>query len=51
MRIGIDARFLGPEGTGLGRYIEKIIDELQDLDHENEYVIFLRKDNYDLLML
>ena len=48
MRIGIDARFLGPEGTGLGRYIEEIIDELQDLDQENEYVIFLRKDNFDL---
>lgn len=43
MRIGIDARFYGPEAKGLGRYSEKLIEYLQQLDSENEYIIFLRK--------
>lgn len=46
MRIGIDARFYGPQTKGLGRYCEKLIQYLQPLDKENEYVIFLRKDNW-----
>jgi glycosyltransferase involved in cell wall biosynthesis len=48
MRIGIDARFLGPEGTGLGRYVQELISNLEILDEKNEYVIFLRKQNFDL---
>ncbi len=48
MRIGIDARFLGPEGTGFGRYVEKLIENLEVLDRDNEYFIFLRKDNFHL---
>lgn len=48
MKIGIDARFLGPEGTGLGRYVQELILNLEDLDRENEYVVFLRKQNFDL---
>jgi len=47
MRIGIDARFLGPEGTGLGRYVQELILHLEDLDKKNEYVIFLRRQNFD----
>ena len=46
MRIGIDARFYGPQTKGLGRYCEKLIQYLQKLDQENEYVVFLRKDNW-----
>lgn len=48
MKIGIDARFLGPEGTGIGRYVEKLIQNLRLIDKENEYSIFLRKNNYNL---
>ncbi len=48
MRIGIDARFLGPESKGLGRYTQKLLTHLQDIEDRNRYVIFLRKDNYDL---
>ncbi|MCL5411612.1 MAG: glycosyltransferase family 4 protein [Patescibacteria group bacterium] len=48
MKVGIDARFLGPEGTGIGRYVEKLLDELQLIDKENQYVVFLRKSNYHL---
>lgn len=47
MRIGIDARFYGPSGKGLGRYTQKLIEELEKIDGENSYVIFLRTENFD----
>lgn len=46
MRIGIDARFYGAIGKGLGRYTEKLIEHLERTDTDNEYVIFLRKENF-----
>ncbi len=46
MRIGIDARFYGSLGKGLGRYTEKLIAQLEVLDQENDYVIFLCRENY-----
>src|SRR3989338_9522802 len=48
MRIGIDARFYGPRvgGGGLGRYTAELVTALQELDKENEYVLFLRKENF-----
>ncbi len=48
MKIGIDARFLGPESKGLGRYTQKLVEHLEKIDHKNQYTIFLRKNNYDL---
>ncbi|MEK7598606.1 MAG: glycosyltransferase family 1 protein [Patescibacteria group bacterium] len=45
MRIGIDARFYGPIGKGLGRYTQKLIENLELIDDTNEYFIFLRKEN------
>lgn len=51
MRIGIDARFLGPEGTGLGRYTEKLLEKLQELDDGNEYVVILRKKNFNYFVV
>lgn len=47
MHIGIDARFFGPFGKGLGRYTQKLIESLEELDTENRYTIFLRKENFD----
>lgn len=47
MRIGIDARFYGSVGKGLGRYTEKLIRELEKQDTGNEYVIFLCPDNFE----
>lgn len=47
MRIGIDARFYGPIGTGIGRYLEKLIENLEKIDDQNEYFIFLRRENFD----
>ncbi len=48
MKIGIDARFLGPDGTGIGRYVEKLLENLEKLDTQNEYFVFLRKSNFPL---
>jgi len=46
-RIGIDARLYGPIGKGLGRYTQELVDNIIKIDQENEYVIFLGKDNFD----
>lgn len=47
MRIGIDARFYGPTGKGLGRYTQKLIQNLEVIDQHNDYVVFLRAENWD----
>lgn len=47
MKIGIDARFFGPAGKGLGRYVERLVENLEKIDQANEYIIFLRKENWD----
>jgi len=47
MRIGIDARFFGPIGKGLGRYTQKLIENLEKIDQENDYYVFLRRENFD----
>jgi len=47
MRIGIDARFFGSIGKGLGRYTQKLIENLESIDRENHYFIFLRRENWD----
>lgn len=46
-RIGIDARFYGPLGKGLGRYTQEIADNMINIDKDNDYVIFLEPDNFD----
>lgn len=46
MRIGIDARFYGKFGKGLGRYTQQLIRYLEKKDTENEYFIFLREQNF-----
>ncbi len=51
MKIGIDARFVGPEGTGIGKYTEKLIENLQKIDSKNTYSIFLKESNWNLLKL
>lgn len=46
-RIGIDARFYGSIGKGLGRYTQKLIEHLEKVDSENEYFVFLRRENFE----
>lgn len=45
--IGIDARFYGSIGKGLGRYTQKLIENLEKIDQKNQYVVFLRQENFD----
>lgn len=47
MKIVIDARFFGTE-TGIGRYVKELVENLERVDLENQYVIFLREKNWDL---
>ncbi|USN53854.1 MAG: glycosyltransferase family 4 protein [Candidatus Nomurabacteria bacterium] len=46
-RVGIDARFFGPGGKGLGRYTERLIKHLEALDLPFELVVFLREENWE----
>ena len=48
MRIGIDARFYGSIGKGLGRYTEKLIQNLEKIDAQggNQYFIFLSQEGF-----
>lgn len=50
MRIVIDARFYGPKDTGIGRYTQKLVENLANIDLKNEYLILLRKGDYEELI-
>lgn len=47
MKIGIDARIYGSKFTGIGRYNVELIHHLAQLDKHNEYVIFLRQEEFE----
>lgn len=47
MRIGIDARFYGREGKGLGRYTEQLLKYLGRRNPPHEFIVFLRRENFD----
>ncbi len=45
MKIGIDARVARWHiGSGLGNYTSQIIEHLNNIDHENEYLLFLKNE-------
>ena len=51
MRIGIDARFFGTEQRGIGRYVQRLIENLEILkqiqDNRNfEFYLLLRRENW-----
>ena len=46
MRIAIDARMLF--WTGIGRYTKALLSELEQIDHENEYVVLVRRADWAL---
>ena len=49
MRIGIDARFFGIKQKGLGRYTQKLIENLEKISSRdgNDYFVFLKKENFE----
>ncbi|MFH0821045.1 MAG: glycosyltransferase family 1 protein [Candidatus Peregrinibacteria bacterium] len=51
MKIGIDARMVGVHFTGIGRYTHELIHHLAELPSPHQYVVFLRKDNFDSFSL
>lgn len=50
-KILIDARLYGPKDTGIGRYTKGLVENLSKIDKKNKYIIFLRKKEYDSLVL
>jgi len=54
MRIGIDARFFGPAGKGLGRYTQKLVENIEKIyiqekevhGQDVDFFIFLRQENF-----
>lgn len=46
MRIVIDCRMYGLEHAGIGRYVINLIDQIEKIDRENEYLLLLRKRYY-----
>jgi glycosyltransferase involved in cell wall biosynthesis len=46
MRIVIDGRML--YWTGVGRYTKRLLENLEQLDSENEYLVLMRKADWDL---
>lgn len=49
MKIGIDCRMYGPKHTGIGRYVQNLVENLLDLDKQNNYVLFFNKNNFEEL--
>lgn len=51
MKIGIDARFYRKSTAGLGRYTQSLLKHLSQIDKENEYIVFITKEDdleYDI---
>jgi glycosyltransferase involved in cell wall biosynthesis len=40
MRIGVDIKAFKNGSTGIARYLRSLLDELQEIDRENEYLLF-----------
>jgi len=45
-RIAIDARMIGARTTGIGLYIEELLQHLFRLDNTNEYILFMLPDSF-----
>lgn len=49
MKVLIDARLYGPKDTGIGRYTQKLVENLVKIDSKNNYLILLRQSDYSSL--
>ena len=50
-KIGIDARFFTSKATGIGRHVYELVQGLARIDTENEYIIFLKPEEYEIFEL
>ncbi len=48
MKIGIDARIYDTKHGGIARYTQEVIANLEKIDFENKYFVFLRASEFDL---
>lgn len=46
MKIVIDGRMIS--WTGIGLYTKRLLEHLQEIDHDNSYIVLLRQADYDL---
>lgn len=49
MKIAIDARLYGPKDTGIGRYTQKLVENLCQIDSTSSYFVLLRQSDYESL--
>ncbi len=42
MKIGLDARWIFPELSGIGAYTRELLRQFVRLDHDNEYILFFQ---------
>ena len=49
--VGIDARFFTEIATGVGRHVYELVNGLAEIDTNNNYIIFLRKSEYNKFKL
>ena len=42
MRIGLDARWIFPEISGIGSYTRELLSQFVRLDHDHEFVLFFQ---------
>ena len=50
MRIGIDARFAVRSRRGIGNYTLGLINHLAELDHQNEYLLYVDSDDQERVL-
>ena len=51
MKIGIDCRMIGSNFTGIGHYIENLVQQIAKKDNQNQYVIFMNEPEYSKFKL
>jgi len=47
MKIGIDCRMYATLHTGIGRYVYELVENLQEIDHQNHYVLFFNSPEFE----
>jgi glycosyltransferase involved in cell wall biosynthesis len=46
MRIGIDARIFGSQYTGIGRYVQELVEQMAKLAPQHEFVLFMNEPQF-----
>lgn len=47
MKIAINCAFFQPKGGGIKEYIQNLVENISILDSENEYILYILKDQFD----